>query len=748
MLVRCPNRERLRDPRRPWWAVARAVVAMGAGLVAACGRDSATLDDTLDLVRLFPFTEAGQVTDRIDLGTPDADRFLVEGWSEGGSELDGSSVSWAIARQARVRLGVLDPMEGRIELRCGLADGATLERVPIEVSLNHHRIGRLGVERGLRTVALALPVRYQRRGANEIELLNPLLSTRPRADARTRNRAVACDWINLVAAAGPVPHATAVTTADGAGELRIPAGAAVDFHVRVPPSGVLAFGLPLAEHEGALRIAMTSESGRTRQLYAGSGPAPVVRVDLRPDAGTLARVSFEATGEGVVRVVAPRLLGRRPPDPSPVLPVSAAAAPGRPNILLYVIDTLRADHLGCYGYPRATSPNLDALATEGMIFTNAVAQAPWTKPATASIHTGLYPIHHGAVTLTQRIRPEVPTLAGVLHAAGYRTAAFVTNANVSGEFGFKRGFDTYTYLPEDPSRPGVHVSADVVTTAVVDWVGAHAERPFFVYAHVTDPHAPYAPPPPFAERFHDPLLASSLPDVPNPVRVIEKVPALATPENVAALAALYDGEIAFTDDSFGRLMAGLREHGLDGSTVVVVTADHGEEFVDHGGFEHGYTLYGELVHIPLIARIPGARRGLSVAGLVRQIDLMPTLLAYAGVPAPAGLDGHDLRPTIEGAGEPSPEAFTQTRLGTADVAAIVTPEWKVIVHADQRSSAVEAYDRSADPTERTDIADRAPVVVGWARQRLAQWGTDATPSPNAKLHPELEERLRALGYLN
>lgn len=737
------GRDHLVDATWPRSATIRLAVAVGVCAVIACGRAPVALDTAADLLALFPFTDAGLAVEDVDLGSPEAERVVLEGWSPAAPWPDGSSVAWANARQSRMRLGILEPADGQLVLRCGLSDDAPLPGLPLEVSLNHRRVGVLRIGRGLREFVLPLPGRLQRRGANELALLNPLLSTRAREGLRARDRAVACDRIRVERGTAPTPHATSATAPDGTAELRVPGGTAVEYYLRVPANATLAFGLPGVDRAG-LRVSVTGEGGTERTLFTGAPPMPAVRVGVDLPAGRLARVAFQATGAGVVRVSMPRLLGA----PAPLAPPIPPPAAHHPNVILYVVDTLRADHLGCYGYRKPTSPALDALATEGMVFTDATAQASWTKPATASIHTGRYPSRHGAVTLLQPLRSDVPTLAETLRAAGYRTGGFVTNANVSGEFGFNRGFERYDYLPEEPTRAGVHVPADTVTATALDWLANGDARPFFLYLHMTDPHAPYAPPPAFRERFRDPSLHASLPDVPNPVAVVEKTPALATPDNVAALAALYDGEIAFTDASLGALMSALRERGLAERTIIVVTADHGEEFADHGGFEHGYTLYRELVHVPLVMRVPGVAPA-RIPGLVRQIDVMPTLLGYAGVPAVRGLDGRDLRPLIAGVAAPAPEAFAHTRLGTVEVSAIVTRDWKVIQYANPRPGEVEVYDRQRDPEERTNVADRSPILVGWARQRLLERSAGAAPAaPDATLRPELEERLRALGYLN
>jgi arylsulfatase A-like enzyme len=627
----------------------------------------------------------------------------------------------------------------------------------VSISLNRRRVGTLFARQGLSEQVITLPARWQRPGSNELELYSAFLSSHARHQARNRARAVACAWVRFEGLTDGSGRPW-VARGDGGDVLVIPASARADFFVRIPNRGALTFDTQVQAHEGpsALRVTLLSRGGGEEVLFSSGEPSPAAPLDLRAHAGEPVRLSFKAVGEGTARVARPRLLGRPSATQGPTR--SAAVAPRRPNILLYVIDTLRADHLGCYGYSRSTSPRIDALAREGMLFWDVVAQSSWTRPATASILTGRNPERHGAVTITQRIRPEVPTLTELLRAHSYRTAGFVTNVNVSDVYGFHRGFEQYAYMPEEPTRRGVHVGADRVNDSVVAWLEGVGAEAFFVYVHASDPHSPYVPPERFEARFRDPGTASSLPDVPNPMRLLAQRPDLATPAAVAQLESLYDAEIAFVDASFGQLVEALRRLRLYDSTIIIVTADHGEEFKDHGGFEHGHTVYRELTRVPLILKPRAGEegKGKRIHVQARQIDILPTVLDYAGIPGPADIDGRNLRglPTT---GRPPMEleAFTQTRLGAINASAVVTPSWKVIARTGGRRPRVEVYDLVADPAETRDLAAEEPILVGYGLQTLARWTAARPRGISAKAianefvaPPEIEERLRALGYVN
>jgi arylsulfatase A-like enzyme len=417
------------------------------------------------------------------------------------------------------------------------------------------------------------------------------------------------------------------------------------------------------------------------------------------------------------------------------------------------VDTLRADALGCYGYPLPTSPNIDQLAAESILFANTFAQSSWTKPATASLVTGLNPASHGAVNLTSRISPDATTLAEVLRAHGYLAGAFVTNVNVSGEFGFKRGFDEYNYLPEDLSRSTLHVTAAKVNELVFPWLETHQRQPFFLYLHVSDPHAPYRPPSLTAERFRPPGPVPTIAYAPSPLHELTKDSTARTTENIAYVRSLYDGDVSLVDDAFGALVTKLKSLGLYDKLVMVVTSDHGEEFNEHGGFEHGHTLYREMLSVPLILRLPGGQGGgTRVLELARQIDIAPTVLRSVGLRVPPAMQGRSLWPVPAASTAPA-DAISQTKLGGGDVAAAMTTEWKVIHRGRATTSDFEIYDLRQDPEERRNLAAEKPVLLGYGRQLLMTSAANPTRprydgAGNLALEPETAAKLRALGYVN
>jgi arylsulfatase A-like enzyme len=322
--------------------------------------------------------------------------------------------------------------------------------------------------------------------------------------------------------------------------------------------------------------------------------------------------------------------------------------------------------------------------------------------------------------------------------------------NVAPQWGFQRGFETYRYLAEDENSPTVHVGSDVLNAHALEWLTADRQRPFFLYLHATDPHSPYRPPPPWAERLADgvALAPEQLDAVLLNFRQHDIGP---TADEVRALTAAYDGEVAFTDENLGHLLSELRRLGLYDRTLILVIADHGEEFADHGGLEHGRTLYEEMLHVPLIVRAPGAPAGIRVAGKVQQIDVLPTVLDYLSIPGPADLPGRSLLPGIAGAQLDPVDAFAETALGRRQVLdAIIAGDWKVIRRRTTSAETVEAYDLGADPGERGDRGLQRPVLLGYARQALAAWAgaaaTETTPAIESPPDPALMERLRALGY--
>jgi len=394
------------------------------------------------------------------------------------------------------------------------------------------------------------------------------------------------------------------------------------------------------------------------------------------------------------------------------------AAPPPPSILLITLDTTRADHLGAYGDPNARTPNLDRLASEGVVFEHAVAAAPITLPAHASLFTGVYPFVHGVrnngnFTLNDRL----PTLATILRAAGYRTAAFVSAFVLDRRYGLARGFDEYDDHVQLERR------GDRTIGAATEWLNAHAAdgKPFLIWVHLYDPHDPYDPPPPFRDAFTD---------------------------------RLYDGEIAFADSAVGTIVGRLNALGLGSSTIVAVVGDHGESLGEHEEATHSMFVYESVLRVPLILawpdHLPAGRR---VPALVRAIDLAPTLLELAGQRALDGANGQSLaarlKATRSGAAIAGADsAYSETYfplfyMNWSPLRSIQDGRWKFI-----DAPSPELYDLSTDPRETANLAEREPARAAALRRALdGLAGVGPGAMTQRPIERETAQKLAALGYI-
>jgi len=418
-------------------------------------------------------------------------------------------------------------------------------------------------------------------------------------------------------------------------------------------------------------------------------------------------------------------------------------APPAGDVLLVVLDTTRADHFSSYGYPRETTPQFDRLAAEGERYAEAWAQAPWTLPAMASILTGLPPHLHGAVRSPAGlfgILPDVKTLAERLAAAGYRTAAVINVVWCSADLSsLDRGFALYDYHGSDETNRG-HRDARRTTDAAVRWLDELDDAPFFLAVHYFDPHLTYDPPAPYDAMFEPdegPRISAGFGSAEQVFRVRDGRIRL-DPRRRESLVARYDGELRFVDEQFGRLRAELERLGRWDRILVVVVADHGEEFWDHGGFEHGHSHHRELLQVPLIVKRPGGPAGVVRSGRVRQIDIAPTVLDFAGIEAADDLPGRIL--SAEGARY----ALAEGSLWAGELLSLRSDAGTLIV--DRTSGAMRHY--AADdagelrplPVDATVQAERIELLRAIPGRPTRR---DETRRPTeAQL-----ERMRSLGYL-
>ena len=402
-----------------------------------------------------------------------------------------------------------------------------------------------------------------------------------------------------------------------------------------------------------------------------------------------------------------------------LLPAWACSPPPPPplSLVLVTIDTLRADHLPIYGYARPTAPRLTVLAARGVVFDNARAPIPETAPACATLLTGRLPASHGVRGNGRPLGAEPATLAALLAAAGYSTAAFVSGFPLTARLsGLDRGFALYDdELPDARGRvPGVQRSAPKTTSAALAWLEHPRPDPFFLWVHYYDPHGDYAPGPPWESAFPaagGPLL---------PLASIPEYQRLGSEQDASVYISRYDGEILRVDSELGRLLDRLGRDDLRERTLVVVTADHGESLTEHGElFDHGNELYEPTLRIPLVVAGPGVRAGQRVAGMAQSQDLLPTLLDLAGLPSPPGLTGISLAPALRD-GSPLPERETLSEARFQPYRALVPGadigpklalrDARFTVIARLASGRMEAYDRLTDPGETLDLLQRAGVA--------------------------------------
>lgn len=398
-----------------------------------------------------------------------------------------------------------------------------------------------------------------------------------------------------------------------------------------------------------------------------------------------------------------------------VLPAGCGpdAAP-RPNIVVYLVDTLRQDHLGVYGYERPTSPRLDALAEDSVVFRQAFAPSSWTKASTASILTGMHPIHHGATSRTSRLSEDATLLAQYLEPLGYSRQAVVTNPFVVGHWGFDRGYDEFLDLGE--RAPGAqgwqHVTAEMVHRRAFHMLDQRpADQPFFLYLHTIDVHGPNNPKPPYDTLFTDapkpPGQAGRLtPDQPG--RALETID-------------LYDAEIRSMDDQLGAFLDELKARGLYENTVIWFVSDHGEEFLDHGRGGHGTQLFNETVVVPLMVKLPfNESAGTVVDTPVSVIDLVPTQLALLGETPPPTVEGMDLRDVMAGDDAPRPLFFDLNLISGPEQALHVSSgvfyERLKYVEESLPEPRTLLFDLETDPGELNNMAQAKP---GKARELAA-----------------------------
>lgn len=435
------------------------------------------------------------------------------------------------------------------------------------------------------------------------------------------------------------------------------------------------------------------------------------------------------------------------------------------NIIWLVVDAMRADHLGCYGYPKPTTPFLDELAAESLVFTSAYTNAPWTRSATASMLTGLYPSAHQTQSDRSKLPAGIRTLAEELRDLGYRTAAVVGNGNASSIANLDRGFDDY--IDTVTHWEGLPTAAQVFDDAI-DWLRNRrpADKPWFLFLFVVDVHDPYHAPAEYEKQWLGDFKGE-------PRRRAHWEYKNDYPEEERlSMIALYDAAVRYTDDQTRRLFDQVKQLGLYDRSTIVVTADHGEAFGEHGYYLHSYHHHEEFLHVPLIVRSPAWKGSGEIPHLVQHVDLAPTLITLAGGTPRTDLPGVHLGDLLRKDGAPERVAISEfnefgvRRSAIFDqrykvilqlpasreefAARSLKPEWLPSVSFDREGFKI--YDRQRDPGEQDNLApDRIPPRAEQLLEELRAY-MQAAPRPNQEVDPKavpqaVLDDLRSLGYV-
>jgi choline-sulfatase len=660
----------------------------------------------------------------IDFGDAGDAKYTYGGWLTGSGRA--ATIEGASARlvpEEIVKLALPYEHEGAAELTLRLRG---FYKGPLTVHMNDQVIADrpLNGER-LETLTLALPAEVMKRGENLLQLR----VTRAGSGAGVPKAGLALDWLSLAPAGAAAPGAAPATqttaarsTAKAQAKLTVPAGHALGFAIEIPEHAELqaiaqsaAEGSVWAIRDGVPPLQLAA----TRKLEPGAR----VRVDLGPIAGDLARIELRA-GEAELAFSEARIVTRAE-EPK-------AQPPQARNAIIILIDTLRADKLSPYRKEtRVRTPGLQTFLSGAAVMQNARTQENWTKPSVATLLSSLLPWQHNAVTGDAVVPDAVELMPELLGKRGFYTGAFIANGYVSDKFGFKQGWSSYrNYIREGRRNTAQYVAADVL-----DWLDTRPkDKPFFLYMHTIDPHVPYKPPSHFLSMYDTEPYSGPI-DFTGTSELLEKIKIgsmrVSTRDKVR-LEALYDAEISYHDVHFAALMEGLKQRGLYDDTMVVITADHGEEFWDHGSVGHGHSVYDELLHIPLIVRVPGLTEAQQrVPDAVGLVDVMPTVLDAMGQEIPGHLMGHSFLPELRGEAQSAPRTAVSGFMRGWRTVGI--GRYKLI----QRTlDHAWVYDVKSDPHETQDLAQARPIARGYLRGLL---GLALAAQPE-----ERDERVRKL----
>jgi choline-sulfatase len=691
----------------------------------------------------------------LDFGERSGAKYSFGGWLSGtgrNQRIEGSRALLVTDKVARLALPADGPNAAMLVLRArGFASG------PLTVYVNGEAAAELKLTaKGFQLFQVQVRAGLLHAGDNLLQLR----VARTASALGLPSSGLALDWLRVLEPGAPVEDRSPPELAelqDGeahSGRLRVPAGDNLGFGLEVPAGAELRASVHATQPAKLGVWAVRDNKPPLLLAELDAKPqASALQVDLAPIAGDVARLELRAA-RGDVVLEQPQIVRPRGPA-APSASAADARKPAMRNAIVVLVDTLRADKLSAYSQKtRVRTPGLDAFAKGAAVMENARSQENWTKPSVATLLSSLLPWQHNTVSGEAKLPESVEILPEILQKRGFYTGAFIANGYCSEKFGFNQGWRTYrNYIHEGrPSR------AQFVAGDVLEWLDKRPkDQPFFLYVHTIDPHEPYIPPSSF-EKTYDPAEYLGPIDFHASGDVLERIKIgriKPSDRDKEHLEALYNAEIGYHDVHFAAMMQGLQQRGLADDTMVVVTADHGEEFWDHGSVGHGHSVYDELLHVPLMVRVPGiTERAPRVPDAVGLVDVMPTILDALGQPIPDEVVGHSFLPAIRGQDASAPRAAVSGFFRAWRTLAI--GRLKLVQHGTERAS---LYDVQADPGETRDLGPEQPLALGYARGLLGlTLAEDAGDSDVARaqrnhaaestvIDPKTDAELRALGYV-
>lgn len=706
----------------------------------------------------------------IDFGTGDHFKYTLGGWRSGwGKNLERDGVAYTHATTTSSRVFFHWERSEEVVARFRVQRVASTF---FSLYVNNEPVEKVDITRvDWTTYEAKIPAEMVRAGVNYM-----LLRWQSTTPAMGEDVAAAVDYIEILPAATAgkteLPRQASVLGEATRGTGKVPAlmlapGTTLSYWLDVPEGQKPLLGMsagPATPTEGAasertLTVRAVDDDGDSTELLKqelSGGDASALSADLSPLAGKVVRLDVSVAGTGDAKLALAEAGIYLAPTAKPA--ETRPKAPAK-NVIVVMVDTLRADHVAAYGKTDTRAPALDAFAKAGVVFERFSAVEDWTKPSCATMLTGLYPVTHQTETDGAKLPDNVPMVTEEMQKLGIKTGGFVANGYVSGKFGFEKGWDSYTnYIRENKRTEAENVFRDAHA-----WIQKRkqAGERFYAYVQTIDPHVPYDPPEELISLYDKEYGGTIRPR--NTAQLLEDIKKgkfKPTAEDKERVHALYQGEITYHDKWFDDFLKKLDKQGLLEETLIVVVSDHGEEFWDHGSVGHGHQIHQELIHVPYIMHWKGTlEAGKRIAENHDHTCLVPTLFDAMDLKAPAYLEGQSVLGVAMGGHLPGPKAGFSTHQG--DREAVWSGRHKLLMRG---PASTHLYDLEADPHCQKNLEDTRPITLTYMRSLLGQFqgatskrdwrdrasdaavATVKTKAEQVQLDDETSDQLKALGY--